>query len=208
MALLPSLVVFGPQSKKPRDQALGKIRSFIRQDAALRPVVDAVSDLPKLWPFFSANDPRVLELDPGLEGLQALSDWIATGETSLLSNSTSGIVALPLLAIVQIAQYFQLLRKHSINHEDLIRATANGAGFQGFCTGFLMAVIASGSLSEEDLAHKFCNAVRLAVGIGIYSDLGVVGESNEQSTLVVRLKVRSQAQEIVDYCPRVSDDCF
>lgn len=141
MTQLPSLVVFGPQSKKPREQTLGQIRSSIRQDAALRPVVDAILNLPKLWSLFSALDPRVLKLDPGIEGLQALSDWMATGHTSFVSSSTAGIVALPLLAIVQLAQYFQLLRKQSTNHRDLIQATASGAGIQGFCTGILMAVV-------------------------------------------------------------------
>ena len=208
MADLPSLVVFGPQSKKPRVQTLEKIRLFIRQDAALRPVVDAISRLPKLWSFFSTNDPRVLELRPGIEGLQALSNWMATGETSFISNSASAIVTLPLLAILQIGQYFQLLRKHSTNHEDLVQATERGAGIQGFCAGFLMAVAVSSSSSEANLAKKACNAVRLAVGIGIYSDLGVASEADEQVTLVVRLKARMQAREIVESCPRVSEHFF
>lgn len=203
----PSLIVFGPQSKKPREQTLGQLRSFICQDAALRPMVDAIFDLPKLWSFLSAQDPRVLKLHSGLEGLQALSEWMATGDTSFISNSTSGAVALPLLAIVQIAQYLQLLRKHSIDHGALVQATASGAGVQGFCTGFLMAVVVSGSVNEEHLVDRTCTAIRLAVAIGIYSDLGV-RESYEQSTLVVRLKARSQAQEIVECCPSVSDSYF
>ena len=169
-------------------------------------MVDTICNLPKLWSFFSTNDPRVAKLDPGIQGLQALSEWMTTGETSFISNSTSATVALPLLAIVHIAQYFQLLRRHSTSHEKVIQATESGAGIQGFCTGFLMAVTVSSSSSEEDLANKACNAIRLAVGIGIYSDLGVAIDSTEQLTLVVRLKARGQAQEIVESCSSVSGD--
>lgn len=208
MAGLPSLVVFGPQSKKPKVQTLERIRLFIHQEAALRPVVDAIRCLPKLWSFFSANDTRVMKLDPGIEGLQALSGWMATGETSFISNSTSAMVTLPLLAVIQTGQYFQLLRKQSINHEDLVQATERGAGIQGFCAGFLMAVAVSSSSSEANLVSRACNAIRLAVGIGIYSDLGVVSEADEQVTLVVRLKAKMQAQEIIESCPRVSDELF
>ena len=208
MAALPSLVVFGPQSKKPKVQTLSQLRSFLRQDAVLRPVVDAISDLPKLWYFFSAKDPRVSQLDPGIQGLQALSEWMVTGEISVLLESAASIVALPLLVIIHVFQYFQLLRKASTTHDDLLQATKNGAGIQGFCTGFLMAIVTSCSSNERHLASQVCNAIRLAVGIGIYSDLGVVGESNEQVTMVVRLKDRNQAYEIAESCPNVSDDCF
>lgn len=208
MADLPSLVVFGPQSKKPRVQTLEKIQKFIRQDAALRPVVDAINGLPELWSFFSTNDTRVLQLDHGYEGLQALSNWMVTGETSFIANSASAVVTLPLLAIIQIVQYFQLLRKHSTNHEDLVQATERGAGIQGFCAGFLMAVAVSSSSSEATLVKKACNAVHLAVGIGIYSDLGAASEADEQVPLVVRLKARIQAQEIIESCPRASEHLF
>ena len=177
----------------------------MRQDAILSSVVDAICHLPDIWAFFCANDPRVVKLNPGIEGLTALSEWMATGETSSIANSTAGIVALPLLMIIHIAQYFQLLRNKSIRHEDLVQAVASGAGIQGFCTGFPMAVIVSSSSNEDDLAGNACNAIRLMVGIGIYSDLGVVAESNKQMTMVVRLKAAGQAQGILDCCPSVSD---
>lgn len=124
-------------------------------------------------------------------------------ESSCLSDSTCGIVAFPLLVLFHVAHYLQYLRKNLIKHEDLVQAASDAGGIQGFCIGFLTAVTISSSNDEADLIDRACNAIRLSVGIGAYSDIGI-HKSGKQSAIVVRLEEAGQIQEVVDFSPSVS----
>ena len=96
----------------------------------------------------------------------------------------------------------QYLRGRSIKHEDLIDAVSEIGGAQGFCIGFLMAVVVSSARDESDLIKGACSAIRLALDIGIYSEIGAY-ESGKQSTVVVRTKQANQIQDIVNLAPTV-----
>lgn len=203
MSERPSLIAFGPQSKQLQEQTLKTLWFLLHQDASMRPLVHTVAQLPCIWPLLYDNDPRMSQLRPGVTGLNNLSDWIVQGESSYISDSTCGIVAFPLLVLFHVAHYLQYLRKKSIKHQDLVQAASDAGGIQGFCIGFLTAVTISSSNDESDLIDRACNAIRLSVGIGAYSDIGAY-ESGKQSTTVVRLEEAGQLQEVTDFSPSVS----
>ncbi|KAL9040315.1 MAG: hypothetical protein Q9214_004539 [Letrouitia sp. 1 TL-2023] len=202
MSERPSLIAFGPQSKQLQEQTLRTLWLLLHQDASMRPLVHTVAQLPRLWPFFCDNDRRTSQLRPGITGLNNLSGWMLQGDSSFISDSTCGMVAFPLLVLFHIAHYLQYLRKHSIKHEDLVREASSAGGIQGFCIGFLTAVTISSSNDESDLIDRACYAIRLSVGIGIYSDIGAY-ESGKQSTIVVRLKEAGQVREITEFSPSI-----
>ena len=204
---LPSAAVFGPQSKEPKAGYLERLREYLCNEEELVPFVQVIRELPNLWPLYSDHDTDLSTLSHAPQDLISLSDWIETGKTSLICISTSGILSLPLLVIIQVCQYFQFLQQCRIKHIDLILAVQNGAGIQGYCTGLLTAVAVACSADEKELVQNCCRALRLAVGVGAYSDLGIGGGSDALSTIVLRLKYEGQAEEILKDFPRVSDLC-
>lgn len=113
------------------------------------------------------------------------------------------MVALPLLAIIQITQYFDFLHDHRIRHRDVIRMAKNGAGIQGYCSGFFMAAAVATSEDERDLVQKASKALCLSVAVGLYSDLGAVNDDDVQSTMVIHLKAAEQLDEILGSFPKV-----
>ena len=204
----PSPAVFGPQSKRPKRKALRNLWLFLRQERAAQPVRDTISSLLHLSPVFE-SDSSVSELKPGLTALQCLSDWIANGNLDLISDITRGAVVFPLLLAFHVASYIQYLRRTGIAHGDLLDAIADaGGGIQGFCVGFLAAVTVAGSTDERDLVDRVCDAIKLSMAIGFYSDLEAYA-SGKQRMEVVRYKNASQAKTVTTYSPAVrwrSDD--
>lgn len=201
---LPSAAVFGPQSKEPKADYLQLLRAYLCNKEELAPFVQVIRKLPGLWSLYASNNSDLLALSHGPRDLLSLSDWIETGTLDSIAKSISGVLSLPLLLIIQVGQYFQFLQKYRIKHIDLISAVQNGAGVQGYCTGLLMAVAVACSADEKELVQTCCRALRLAVGVGAYSDLAVGRESDAFASIVIRLKHEGQAEEILRDFPRVS----
>ena len=201
---LPSAAVFAPQSKEPKTEYLSPLREYLLKNSELSTFVQVIRELPDLWPLYSDHNPDLKALRHGLQGLQALSDWIETGSVNWIFKSTFGIVTLPLLTIIQIGQYFQFLQELRIKHGDLIRAVQSGAGIQGCCSGLITAIAVASSADEKELAQNACKALRVAVGVGAYSDLGVAGGPDAYALMVVRLKDEGQETQILEEFPVVS----
>jgi hypothetical protein len=202
---LLSAVVFGPQSKEPKPEYLVRIRDSLYSNEDLAPFITAISELPKLWAFFQSQNRDAASLTHGLQGLQALADWISTGASSWICKATHAMVALPLLGIIQVTQYFEYLSSHRIRHRDVIRMTKKGAGIQGYCSGFFMAAALATSEDEIDLVQKASNALRLAVAVGLYSDLATLNDQHAQGTMVIHLKSPGQLDEILTSYPKVRE---
>ena len=201
---LPAAAVFGPQSKQPRADYLQLLRAYICDKEELAPFVQAIRKLPDLWSLYSNHNSDLLALSHGSRDLLLLSEWIETGASESISKPISGVLSLPLLLIVQVGQYFQFLQTHGINHIDLILAVQNGAGVQGYCTGLLMAAAVACSADENELVQNCCRALRLAVGVGAYSDLAIGTGSDTFASIAIRLKHEGQAEEILMDFRRVS----
>ncbi|KAI9811990.1 MAG: Type I Iterative PKS [Pycnora praestabilis] len=198
---LPSAAVFGPQSKEPKADYLQRLRAYLCNTEELAPFVQVIRGLPALWTLYSNHNPDLWALSHGPQELQSCSGWIETGVSSQISKSTHGVVSIPLLIIVQVAQYFQFMREHRIRHNDLILAVQNGAGIQGYCSGLLTAAAVACSADEQELVQNCCRALRLAVGVGAYSDLGIGGDSEAFATIVIRMKYEGQAEDVLKDFP-------
>ncbi len=201
---LPSVAVFSSQSKAAEDGYLRNIRAFLCQSQDLFPLKQSLKNLPSIWSFLSTRDPDLAALSHAPPSLQALSDWISTGNSTKISTSSFGIIALPLLTIIQLIQYYQFLRAGKITHVDFIAATRNGAGIQGYCSGLLPSAVVACSANEVELVSNACKAVRLAVGLGAYGDLGARGVPAGPTMMAIRSKYDGQAEEVVESFPEVS----
>ena len=82
--------------------------------------------------------------------------------------------------------------------------TRDGAGVQRYCSGLLPGTVVACSVNEVELVGNACKALRLAVGLGAYGDLGVEEVSAGPTMMVIRLKHEKQAEEIIESFPQVS----
>jgi hypothetical protein len=119
----------------------------------------------------------------------------------------SGILALPILTIIQIVQYFQYLDLRAITHAQFLDEI-HLAGAQGFCGGLLPALAIATSKNEEEVAQNAAKSLRIALGIGAYGELGDDPDAPGATTLVLRVKYAGQADEMVAKFPGVSTFYF
>lgn len=200
---LPSVAVFGSQSKAAEDSYLRRIRDLLCQSEDLFPLTQAIQNLPTFWSSLVTQDPKLAALSHGPRSLRDLSDWISTGSSGEISTSSFGIVAIPLLTIIQLVQYHQFLQAKEITQAEFLAVISDGAGVQGYCSGLLPGTAVACFVNEVELVGNACKALRLAVGLGAYGDLGIEDLSASPTMRVVRLKHENQAEEIVQAFPQV-----
>ena len=199
---LPSAAFFNPQAKPASEEYLNALRAYLCNHGQLGPFVEAIRSLPQTWDTFARHR---LDIACLANYTQALADWINGGDSVIIAQALSGCCALPLLTIVQICQYFQLLEVKGIKHHQFLEALTIG-GVHGYCGGLLPAVAVAISANEQELAQNASKALRIAVGIGAYGDLGDKGIDGGSSNMVIRLKYPGQGEEIVRLHPGVSVD--
>lgn len=201
---LPSMAVFSPQSKAPQEAYLDELRSYLCGKAELRPLLDAIEDLPNTWSIFADYNPDIAALSQGLRYTQALSDWVRNGNSSKIANVMSGILSLPLLTIIQVVQYFQFLEVKKLRHSDFIARLRDRGGVQGYCGGLMPAIAIACSASESEVAVNASKAMGIALGVGAYGELGDDENIKGPTTIVVRLKHAGQGEEMIEDFPDVS----
>ena len=201
---LPSVAVFCPQSKAPGTKYLESLQSYITGNDHLEPLVRAIRDIADTWDIFAKHREDIAALDQGPRYMKSFSHWITTGESTALANAMSGIISLPLLTIIQTCQYFQYLEMQQISHRDLAQYLSKSGGIQGYCGGLLPAMAIACSKDEAEVVENVAKAMRLAVGIGAFGELGDDENIPGPTTIVVRLKYVGQGDEIVKKFPGVS----
>ncbi|KAF7886672.1 uncharacterized protein EAF02_003319 [Botrytis sinoallii] len=169
---MPSVAIFCPQSKAPQKVYLDRLHSFLCRNPCLEPFVQDIQDLPRTWQIFANHREDIAALKQGPRYMKNLSDWIKTGESEHIANAMSGILSLPLLVIIQIGQYFQFLELNGMRHSEFLTQLRNGGGVQGYCGGLLPAMVIACSKDETELAKYASVAMRIALGIGTYGELG------------------------------------
>jgi hypothetical protein len=202
---LPSVAIFGPQSKTPTDRYLAELSSYIRSKEVLAPLAEAIKNLPEIWDSFLNFHSGFASLDDGPSYMRSMSTWI-TGECKMSwgNEVPSGMLALPMLTIIHLAQYFQYLDQKQLQHSELLKHFQDGAGIQGYCGGMLSAISVSCANTEEEIVQIACKAIRVAVGIGATADLMDDNPSKLSCIMVIRLKYEEQGEEIVKLFPGVS----
>ena len=204
---LPSLAVFCPQSKAPKESYLDQMHSYLSGKEVLKPFMEAAMDLSETWSIFASHREDIAEMNRGPVCIQALSDWIAYGNAASVLNNMSGVLALPLLTIIQIGQYFQFLELKDLSHSELLEHLQSG-GIQGYCGGLLPAIAIASSSDETELIFNASKCLRIALAMGAYSELGGDEFSYGSTTMVIRLQEESQGDEIIQKFPGVGHSFF
>ena len=201
---LPSMAVFSPQSKAPKEGYLDEVRSYLCGKVELRPLLDSIENLPNTWSYFAQHNPDIAALEQGKRHTQALSEWVKNGKSSGIANVMSGILSLPLLTIIQVVQYFQFLEVKRLHHSDFMQQLRDRGGMQGYCGGLMPAIAIACSMTEAEVVANACKAMKIALGIGAYGELGDDENVLGPTTIVVRLKEEGQGGDIIKDFPDVS----
>lgn len=198
-----SAVIFSPQNIAPKSEYLKNILYILNENEALKPLREAVFELSDTWETFASSCPEIAALKHGKRYTESFAKWIESGETSELESNPSGIIALPLLVVIHIVQYFQYLECTGIQHSDLLQRIRSG-GVQGYCMGLMAAFVLAVSETEIDLVQNAASAVRITLGIAAYGEIGCDPTNRCSTTMAVRLKTGITAEDITKSCPQVN----
>lgn len=201
---IASAAIFCPQSKAPGERYLEELHAFLHQNHHLRGFVQDILSLGNTWAILASTREDIAGLDQGPRYIQNLADWISTGQSSKVANCMSGILSLPLLVIIQVSQYFQYLELYGLSHSQLAEKLRAGGGIQGYCGGLCPALAIACSSDESEVVERAAAAMRIALAIGAYGELGDDESVPGATTIVVRLKVAGQGEELVSRFPGVS----
>jgi hypothetical protein len=201
---LPSVAVFGPQSKIPSPQYLAELSSYLRSKEIFAPLVEAIKTLPGIWKTFLNFHEGIAELDDGPRYLRSMSTWVM-GEVPMAwgEEVPSGMLALPMLTIIHLVQYFQYLEQKGLTHSELMKKFKAGAGIQGYCGGMVSAISVACANTEEEIVATACKAIRVAFGLGATADAVDDNPEKRSCIMVIRLKYDGQGEEIVKKFPGV-----
>jgi Starter unit:ACP transacylase in aflatoxin biosynthesis len=167
---LPSLLVFGPQTNLPAPEILAELRENLVHNPRLSELAQAIEDLPKFWETLTKFDPSLGKVR-GFEYLAGLRQWLHDGAFPQYPESPPNVSALPLTVIMQILLYVRYLNQLQVNDpQRQILQQAKVGGAQGFCVGFLTALVIGCSENVREIAEIGAAAIRLAVCAGAYVD--------------------------------------
>ena len=201
---LPSVAFFNPQSKAFKEEYLKDVREYLHGSQILRPFVHSIATLPETWDTFAKQRDNIASLTKGSSSTQVLSEWITTGKSPPMATAMNSCLALPLLTILQLCQYFQFLELKNLKHSQFTQKLREGGGVQGYCGGLLAAMAIAASPEEVALVENASRALRVALAIGSYADLDDEFTSGESTITVIRLKHEGQGDEIIEKFPRVT----
>ncbi|TVY47237.1 Non-reducing polyketide synthase [Lachnellula occidentalis] len=146
---LPSLAVFGPQSKIPTDAYLSELRTYIRG----KPFLNLLSKPSEICHWSG----RLI--------CHCIKHWVSRGRSEIFADDFG--LALPMSLVIHLAQYFMYLEQKKVTHSELMQSFQKGAGIQGYCGGMFAAVSVACANNEEEVIFNACRAIRLAVGTHI-----------------------------------------
>lgn len=199
-----SLAVFGPQSRAPTTAYLESIRCFVARHPILQRLVQDISTLTDVWYLLAEKNQAVRGLAKGPLYADILINWLVDGKSEPAASTHSGAVALPRLAIIQLAQYFQFLQSNRQTHAEFATEVKSSGSIQGYCGGLPAATALACAVDELELPTQIISAVRIAYAIGLYAELGDDPDIQGNTTIVVRLKDGYLPNDIVGLFPGVS----
>jgi len=195
LAVVPSLLVFGPQTELPSLEVLAELRQELVKNPRLSSLQDAVKNLPRFWQTLTNFDPNLSRV-PGAKYLDDLQRWIVDGDAFPHHlGDTPNVYSLPVTLILQIIQYVRYLNRLGENDPHrLVLEGLQAGGTQGFCVGFLSAIAVSSSESAADIAAVAAVSLRFAVCIGAYVDQD--GSFAEQANQTSCLSIRWRSDDV------------
>ncbi|KAI1195589.1 BcPKS19, polyketide synthase [Nemania serpens] len=195
---LPSLLVFGPQNGFPSEEVLEDLRQELNGNPLLSALTKAVAELPQLWGILIDWDKTLSEL-PGAAYLVQLRRWVQEGGPfPHHRDCPPNLYALAVTYILQISQYARYLRNLGNGSHRLLLESVGTAGIQGFCVGFISAIVVASSKDESDIGAAAAVGLRLAVCIGAYVDLGALRSHDAGGASCVAIRWREGNAEEKD----------
>ncbi|KAL6720906.1 hypothetical protein ACLMJK_000005 [Lecanora helva] len=198
---IASVGIFCPQSKAPGESYLAELHGFLCQNQYLRKLIPEVLSLRDTWTFLAKERDDIAGLSQGPKHMENLAEWITTGRSPEIASCMSGIVVLPLIVIIQVSQYFQYLQLYDLSHSQMADRLRAGGGIQGYCGGLCPALAIACSTDESEVIDNAVVAMRIALAIGAYGELGDDESEPGATTIVVRLKKVGQGEELVSRFP-------
>ncbi|KAM5443073.1 Type I Iterative PKS [Microsporum ferrugineum] len=179
-------------------------RTLLRETPGLVFLLNAIFELPGLWPVIVEAMPQLCKL-PAQEKLTELCRFFKGGQLPVLTEPISNLLQSPLSVIIQIVGY---LRK--FNHG--FGNTSHLVDVQGFGLGFLTAIVISCSKSEADFQELAPKAVRLALCMGAIVDADALENGHGPvSAIPFRQGSATQPQDlkdILDIYPKAYISCI
>lgn len=202
-AYLASAAFFGPQSRAPDEQYLDGLHSFLSHNQYGNVLLKEVIDLDNTWKIFTKARKDIQELSQGLSNVDLLRNWAKTGASGSLAAARSGIVAIPLLIILQIGQYLRYLEFQGVSHAEFLAQVRDGGGVQGYCGGLASAIALVCAKDEAEVVRNTAAAVRVLLGVGAYAEIADGSRGAEFATVALRLKHDGQEEELTRRFPGV-----
>ena len=206
---LPSAVVCGPQTILPPQRSLEHLRDYLTNDRNLKELHQAILELPDLLSQLEANDTRLQKISP--LPLNTLRSWVLNHDFALeVPEALPNILLAPLTILIHIVQYIEYLDQLELDdaHVHVRKATCHG-GFQGLCTGSLSATALACSSTRSEIGQHAAIALKLAMCIGAYVDLGrVAGADSTMTCFIARWGDCSQREDVEQILSRYSQVCF
>ncbi|KAH7142089.1 BcPKS16, polyketide synthase [Dactylonectria macrodidyma] len=193
---------FCPQAKAPDGEYLDALHSFLAGNKHGQALLSEITALKtaNIWSVFATARDDIKGFSRGPDYIDLLFNWATEKASEPISEVLSGIIALPLLIIVQIGQYLRFLDFHGMKHQEFLEDVRPG-GLQGFCGGLASAMAISCAKDEAEVVMHTATALRIFVGLGAYSEIADKTGDTGSTTLAVRLKYESQGEEITRRFP-------
>ncbi|KAI1840571.1 hypothetical protein JX266_013235 [Neoarthrinium moseri] len=200
---LVSAAFFCPQARAPDQEYLAGMHSFLSQDTHGRMLLKEVMALKenRVWTIFAEARDDVAALSQGPQYIDMLHNWAAEGTCAPLATARSGIVALPLLLILQVTQYLRYLTHHGLSHKEFLESVRGSGGLQGYCGGLPSAMAIACAKDESEVVKYTATAMRIIVGIGAYGEAADDSNSTGSTTLALRLKYEGQGDDLTRRFP-------
>lgn len=199
-----SAAFFCPQTTAADEAYLDSLHFFLSRHLYGRTILSEVAALAdgELWDIFSSARADVRALSHGPKYLSILRDWAVTGVSGPLASIRSNITSLPLLAVMQIGQYFRYLDVYGQTHQEFVAQVQKGAGgIHGYCGGLPAAMSIACARDEAEVVKYTAAAMRITVGIGAYTEAGDEDQGAERTLLALRLKYEGQGDEFIRHFP-------
>ena len=174
-------VLFGPQGALT-SESLFDIRTSLQEHPDLKFLLSTIWELPSLWPAILDVLPE-LDVVPARKRLNELCIFFQGGP-ALTFESADNLLLCPLTVVIQIIDFWKLT--HATELPSLHGSQLQDV--QGFCLGFLTAIVASCSRNETQFQDLAAKAVRLAVCAGAVVDSDTLSNRGCATTIAVRLK--------------------
>ena len=199
-----SAAFFNPQSRAPSADYLSRLQNYLLQHEHGQNLLKHVAGLSSVWPVWAAARDQVRDLPNAQQYLAILVDWANGGPSAPVSEARTGIIALPLLLILQVGQYFAYLEIHGLSHAQFIAQVRHAGGIQGCCGGEPPALSLALARDEAQIIENAAVFLRILVGVGSYIEALDDWSSSEPTIIAVRLKCEAQGEELMRLFPGVS----